>query len=294
METRILKYFLTVAKLGTISAAARTLHVAQPTMSRQIQQLEEQLGTLLFIRERRRMVLTKAGLAYQLRVEQILAELDRANQVVATINNNELTGQVGIGCVESAITKFLVPLLNEFHQKYPQVTFEMCDADGDLIKNRLDRGSLEIGIVSTPINAAKYHYLRLPLDDQWGIAVNQNSYFRNQKTVNVSDLKGHPLIMPGRSLVYDEISDWLKAGEQELNVVATYNLLTNAAYLAAAGLGDLICIKDAPLPKSTNLTFIPLVPERKLEHYLIWRKGISLSEPAQRLVNLLHSQLTTQ
>ncbi len=223
METRILNYFLTVAKLGTISAAARALHIAQPTMSRQIQQLEEQLGTPLFIRERRRMVLTKAGLAYQLRVEQILAELDHANQLVATINNNELTGKVRIGCVESSITKFLMPLLNKFHHQHPQVTYELFAADGDLIKNYLDRGNLEIGIVSTPINAAKYHYVRLPIDDRWGIAVTQDSPFRNQKVIKINEIKDHPLIIPSRSLVYDEISNWLKEAEQGLKIVATYN-----------------------------------------------------------------------
>ncbi len=290
METRILNYFLTVAKLGTISAAARALHIAQPTMSRQIQQLEEQLGTPLFIRERRRMVLTKAGLAYQLRVEQILAELDHANQLVATINNNELTGKVRIGCVESSITKFLMPLLNKFHHQHPQVTYELFAADGDLIKNYLDRGNLEIGIVSTPINAAKYHYVRLPIDDRWGIAVTQDSPFRNQKVIKINEIKDHPLIIPSRSLVYDEISNWLKEAEQGLKIVATYNLLANGAYLASSEIGNLVCIEGAPLPPATNLTFIPLFPKRKLEHYLIWRKGISISEPAQQLINLLRSR----
>ncbi|WP_373842771.1 LysR family transcriptional regulator [Limosilactobacillus sp.] len=169
METRILHYFLAIAKLGTISAAARELHVAQPTLSRQLQQLEGQLGAPLFIRERRRMVLTKAGLAYQRRIQQILTELDRANQVVADLNNDELTGTVGIGCVESAVTKFLIPLLRKFHQQYSQVELSIYDGDGELIKDQLDRGAIEVGLVSTPINAAKYYYLQLPVTDRWGV-----------------------------------------------------------------------------------------------------------------------------
>lgn len=294
METRILRYFLTIAKLGTISAAARTLHVAQPTMSRQLQQLEEQLGTPLFIRERRRMVLTKAGLAYQIRVQQILAELDRANQAVADLNNDELTGSVGIGCVESSVTNFLIPVLHEFQQQYPQVRLNMYDADGESIKDQLDRSALEIGIVSTPINAAKYNYRQLPVSDRWGIAVNADSSFRGREAVDISELKGRPLIIPHRSLVHDEISDWLTADGNEIQVVGEYNLLTNATYLAAAGVGDLICIKNAPLPAKAHLTFIPLTPERHLDHYMIWRKGVSLSEPTQRLVNHLRSQLSEQ
>lgn len=294
METRILHYFLAIAKLGTISAAARELHVAQPTLSRQLQQLEGQLGAPLFIRERRRMVLTKAGLAYQRRIQQILTELDRANQVVADLNNDELTGTVGIGCVESAVTKFLIPLLRKFHQQYSQVELSIYDGDGELIKDQLDRGAIEVGLVSTPINAAKYHYLQLPVTDRWGVAVNQSSPFRNQKSININELRGQKLIIPHRSLVHDEVSDWLKASNQEVSIVAEYNLLTNAAYLTATGMGNLICIQGAPLPAKAHLTFIPLTPKHQQEHYLIWRKGASLGEPAQRLIKYFRTQLASQ
>ena len=108
METRILHYFLTIARLGSISGAARELHVAQPTLSRQLQQLEDELGTSLFYRERRQMVLTKAGIVYRNHVEQILTELEQANQIVAKINNEDLVGQIRIGAIESRIIKFIV------------------------------------------------------------------------------------------------------------------------------------------------------------------------------------------
>lgn len=234
---------------------------------------------------------TKAGLAYQLRVEQILAALDQANQVVATINNHELTGRIGIGCVESSVTHFLMPILESFHYRYPRVTLEMYDADGDDIKNRLDRGLLELGIVSTPINAAKYHYCHLPIDDQWGLAVQPTSHLSHQTTVGIDELKEEPLIVPGRSLILEEVSDWLKNNQQELRIVATYNLLANGAFLAAAGLGSLLCIKGAPFPAGLDLHFIPLMPPRTLEHYLIWRKGSAVSKPADRLIKLLQAKV---
>lgn len=294
METRILNYFLTIARLGTVSAAARELHVSQPTLSRQIQQLEEQLGTPLFIREKHRMLLTKAGLTYQLHMQQILTQLDRANQLVKNINNDELTGTIGLGCVESSITKFLIPQLISFNQENPNVIFDMYDADGTAIKSRLDQGLLELGFVSTPINAAKYHYLELPIQDRWGLAVRKDSYLSQKETLEVADLADLPLIVPHRQLVKDELSDWLQPDGTKLQIIAEYNLLTNAIYLAAAGLGNLVCIEGVALPTDSDLKFIPFSPQRKLQHFLIWRKGIPLSEPAQTLVNFLKGQLTTQ
>ncbi|MFC6177013.1 LysR family transcriptional regulator [Companilactobacillus huachuanensis] len=294
METRILNYFLTIAKLGTVSAAARELHVAQPTLSRQIQQLESDLDTPLFTRERHRMVLTKAGLAYQLHVQQILIELNRANQLVRNINNDELTGTLGIGSVESTITKFLTPQLINFHQENPNVIFDLFDADGTDIKERLDQGILEIGFVSTPINTAKYHYLKLPIEDIWGIAVNQNSPFRQHKNISISDLKNQPLIIPHRQLVRDELNDWLQGDGISLQIVAEYNLLTNAIYLAQADLGSLVCISGVELPADSKLTFIPFEPKHELKHFLIWRKGSPLSEVAQTFINFLKAQLSIQ
>lgn len=294
METRILNYFLTIAKLGTISAAARDLHVAQPTLSRQLQQLEEQLGTPLFTREKHRMVLTKAGLAYQLHIQQVLVELDRANQLVRDIDNDELTGTIGIGVVESTITKFLTSIIMDFHQENPNVIFDLYDADGTAIKNRLDQNLIEIGLVSTPINAAKYHYLQLPINDRWGIFVNQDNPLSQQASVPVDSLGDQPLIIPHRQLVHDELLDWLQPTKAALNIVGEYNLLTNVTYLAQAGLGILVGIEGVELPANSKLTFVPFTPAHYLEHFLIWKKGLALSEPAQTFINALKAQLSIQ
>ncbi|RRK09762.1 LysR family transcriptional regulator [Lactiplantibacillus garii] len=293
METRILHYFLTIARLGTISAAARELHVAQPTLSRQIQQLEAQLGLPLFNRERHRMVLTKAGLTYQLHVQQILTALERANQLVKNSNNAELTGTLSTGCVESNVTNWLAPRLVHFHHAHPHVVIDTYDADGNAIKDRLDQGLLEIGIVSTPINAAKYHAVRLPVNDRWGVAVPATSPWTKQASVDVAALVNQPLIVPHRSLVKTELTDWLQTGDQPLRIVGEYNLLTNAVYLAAAGLGTLVCIAGVTLPPDSGLTFIPFFPQHQLKHFLIWRKGVPLSAPAQALITFLKSEITT-
>lgn len=294
LETRILKYFLAIARLGSVSEAARELHVAQPTLSRQIQQLEEQLGVPLFKRERRRMTLTKAGIAYQIRIQQILTELDRANQVVAGINNHSLTGKVGIGCVQSAIYRFIIPQLVEFQKRYPMVYLDLYDADGEEIKERLDQGALELGIVSTPISTAKYHSRRLPVNDRWGLAVPQSSSLNDRKSIHVDELKDLPLIIPHRSLIKNELNDWLQPSDGPLKIVGESNVINNAAYLAASKKIGLVCIEGAPRPADSHLSFIPFAPTRIQKHFLIWRKGVLLSEAAQRLIDQINSHLSAQ
>lgn len=291
METRILHYFLTVAKQGTISAAARELHISQPTLSRQIQQLEAELDTPLFIRERRRMYLTKAGSAYDQKVRRILDELDQANQLVATINNDDLTGTIRIGSVESQVTKFLIPQLVRFHRRYPHVRYHFYDADGGDIKERLDQGLLELGLVSAPISTAKYHTIRIPIIDRWGLAVQADSELAHHEKITVTDLIGLPLIIPHRSLIYDDLKEWLAGSKKKLNIVAETNLLTNACYLAEAGIGNIVCVEGAPRPTTTNLKFIPFAPEYRQEQFLIWRKGVVLAEPAQKLVELIQENI---
>jgi DNA-binding transcriptional LysR family regulator len=294
METRILNYFLAIARLGTISGAARELHVAQPTLSRQLKQLEDQLGTPLFYRERRRMVLTKAGAVYRSRVEQILGELNQANRVVAEINNADLVGQVRLGCIESRVVSFLVPIMTKFRQQHPHVQFDIYDADGEEIKERLDQGILEIGIVSSPISTAKYHSLRLPVTDRWGLAVPMGSPLAEKTVITADELDNVSLIVPHRSLILDELQTWLHPQNGQLKIVAETNLLSNACYLAAGGMGSVVCIEGAPRPADAKLKFIPLQPEHLQDSFLIWRKNVRLSEPARLLIQTTQSTIDSQ
>ncbi|KRM25342.1 LysR family transcriptional regulator [Limosilactobacillus panis] len=287
METRILRYFLVVAKQGTISAAARELHISQPTLSRQIQQLETQLNTPLFTRERRRMYLTKAGSAYEKKIRRIIAELDQANQMIANINNNDLTGTIHIGCVESEVTKLLLPQLIAFHRQYPHVRYDFYDADGEDIQERMDQGNIELGVVCAPISTVKYHTLKLPIQDRWGLLVKSDSKLAHHQVITAEDLQNLPLIIPHRALFYDDLNELVQG--RELEIVAESNLLTNASYLAQAGIGNIVCIEEAPRPSSTNLKFIPFSPERRQTQFLIWPKGNTLTEATQRFIEKLQT-----
>lgn len=287
METRILRYFLVVAKQGTISAAARELHISQPTLSRQIQQLETQLNTPLFTRERRRMYLTKAGSAYEKKIRRIIAELDQANQMIANINNNDLTGTIHIGCVESEVTKLLLPQLIAFHRQYPHVRYDFYDADGEDIQERMDQGNIELGVACAPISTVKYHTLKLPIQDRWGLLVKSDSKLAHHQVITAEDLQNLPLIIPHRALFYDDLNELVQG--RELEIVAESNLLTNVSYLAQAGIGNIVCIEEAPRPSSTNLKFIPFSPERRQTQFLIWPKGNTLTEATQRFIEKLQT-----
>lgn len=287
METRILRYFLVVAKQGTISAAARELHISQPTLSRQIQQLETQLNTPLFTRERRRMYLTKAGSAYEKKIRRIIAELDQANQMIANINNNDLTGTIHIGCFESEVTKLLLPQLIAFHRQYPHVRYDFYDADGEDIQERMDQGNIELGVVCAPISTVKYHTLKLPIQDRWGLLVKSDSKLAHHQVITAEDLQNLPLIIPHRALFYDDLNELVQG--RELEIVAESNLLTNVSYLAQAGIGNIVCIEEAPRPSSTNLKFIPFSPERRQTQFLIWPKGNTLTEATQRFIEKLQT-----
>ncbi len=292
METRILRYFLVVAKQGTISAAARELHISQPTLSRQIQQLESQLNTPLFTRARRHMYLTKAGSTYEKKVRRILIELDQANQMVATISNNDLTGTIHIGCVESEATKVLIPALAGFQKQYPHVSYDFYDADGEDIQERLDQGILELGVVSSPISTVKYHTIELPVQDRWGLLVRPDNELAKHSVVTAKELVDVPLIIPHRDLFYQDLNELVQG--QHLNIVAESNLLTNVSYLAQAGIGNVVCIEGAPQPSTTNLKFIPFSPERYQEQFLIWPKGTTLTEATQKFIEQLKHNIYAQ
>lgn len=286
METRILNYFLVIARLGTISAAARELHISQPTLSRQIQQLEMQLGVPLFKREQRQMILTTAGRTYRQRVQQVLTQLNQANLEVA-LQGNDLAGEVRVGCVESAASNFIAKQVAEFHHHYPNVSFSLYDADGEEIKERLDQGLLDLGIVSAPISTIKYHTQQLPVIDHWGLLVRKDSPLAKRPALKVVDLQNLPLIIPHRSLIIDEIKNWLQRPLVHLNIIAETNLLANAERLVTHGLGNAICIEGAAQLMSGSIKFIPFIPQIQQKHFLIWRKNIQLTEHVQRFIQQL-------
>ncbi|MFP3153912.1 LysR family transcriptional regulator [Lachnospiraceae bacterium ZAX-1] len=273
MDIRVLKYFLTVAKEGNITKAAEVLHVTQPTLSRQLMELEEEMGTGLFIRGKRQITLTDSGLLFQQRIKEIVALLDKTERDLAS-QKDFISGIVAIGCVESIASTMLPEVMENFSTLYPLVQYELYSADGDDIREKIDRGNIDIGILLEPIEAAKYDYIRLPFQEIWGVLMRRDDPLAQKDAISVKDILPLPLITPRRVIVKNEIANWFGVEPDDLRIYASHNLLTNASLLVERGLAYAICVRGAYTIRENDKTrFVPFAPERSTGHVLAWKKN---------------------
>ena len=273
MEIRVLKYFLTIAKEGNITKAAERLHITQPTLSRQIMDLEKELGTELFIRSKRQIILTDSGFLFQQRAKEIV-DLAEKTQREMVEQKEEIGGTVSIGCVESIVSRLLPEIISEFQAIYPSVKYQLYSADGNDIKEKIDRGDIDLGILLEPIESAKYDFIKLPFYEQWGIIMRADDPLSKRKVLTVHDIKNLPLTVPRRVIVIEEIAKWLNMQSDELNIVASHNLLTNSLLLVEKKIGYTICVKGAfDIRKNDAFIFVPFEPERITGHVLAWKKN---------------------
>lgn len=277
MELRTLYYFLTVAKEENITRAAKQLYIGQPTLSRQLIQLEEEIGSPLFIRGKRKMELTEEGLILKRRAEEILNLVDKTEKELMN-KDAGMVGEISIGESECLATyTFLPEVIEAFSKKYQQITYDFYTANADIIKEKLDQGIIDIGILSEPVDIEKYEFIRLPQRERWGILVSKQHPLANKDTVTKEDLLTIPLINTKRPIVQKEIANWFKDYYQQLHFIATYNLLSNTISLAAKGIGSVITIEGAFYVHSNeNVKFIPFYPELSTGTVLVWKKSTKL------------------
>ncbi|MBD5083715.1 MAG: LysR family transcriptional regulator [Clostridiales bacterium] len=282
MDIRLLEYFLAVAKCGNITRAAEQLHVTQPTISRQLMELEKAVGSPLLIRGKRRVTLTEAGVLLQQRAEEIVSLMEKTMRDI-TDQDDLLGGTVTIGCVETCVSRMLPKILAGFSARYPKVKYELYSADGDDIREKLDRGDLDFGILMEPVEAAKYDFFRLPYWETWGILMRKDDPLARKAAVERDDLLNIPLSLPRREIVQDHIAGWFGVERSQLNVFAEHNLLANAALLAEAGLCYVVCVGGSfEIRGGENLCFVPLAPKRTSGHVLAWKNNRVFHSAANR------------
>ena len=273
MDLRLLEYFLAVAKTGNITKAAEQLHITQPTISRQLMELEGMMGTPLMIRGKRQITLTDAGILFQQRAQEIIDLMDKTCRDIAD-QNDLVGGTVSIGCVESCVSRMLPEALEKYSALHPKVSYEIYSADGDDIREKLDRGELDFGILLEPVEAAKYDYLRLPYWETWGIVMRKDDLLAEKNAIGKEEVLSIPLILPRREIVQDNIAGWFEVERNRLNIFAGHNLLNNAALLVEAGLGYAVCVGGAfEIRGGENLCFVPFTPERNTGHVMTWKKN---------------------
>lgn len=264
MELRTLRYFLTTANEGNITKAAEILHVTQPTLSRQLMELERELGTTLILRGKKGVTLTDDGLFFRQRAEEIVKLADRAEK--AFVERDGATEAIG--------SRMLAKIMKRFSEKYPLVQFHLYNEMADNIKDKIDKGLVDIGLLLEPVDTSKYEYVRLSQKETWGVLMMDSHSLADRESISVEEIAGYPLILPLRENVRAEILNWLGKEERELSIPLYYTLLSNAVLMVEAGMGCAFCLDGAlAIHSSPKLRFIPITPEHTTRSVLLWKKN---------------------
>ena len=285
MEIRVLKYFLMVAREENITKAAALLHLTQPTLSRQLMQLEAELGVKLFHRSKHSIILTEDGMLLKRRAQEIVSLSDKTVQELSH-KEDVLSGEIAIGCGETKNMLFLSEQIRKFRQKYPLVQFSIHSAIADDIKERIEKGILDIGLLMEPVDIGKYEFIRMPQKEKWGILVRKDSELAAKESINPKDLTNVPLIMVKRELVKNELASWFGDYYEELQIAAVYNLILNAAAMVERGVGIALCF-DLGVAFYEDLCFIPLNPTLETGSVLVWKKNQTLGAAASQFMRFL-------
>ena len=287
MELRVLKYFLTVADEGNITRAADILHVTQPTLSRQLIELEDELGTALLIRGKRSVTLTDEGFLFKQQAEMIVELSDELEHIFKD-KKDVVCGTIRIGASEAVGCRALALYMKEFREKYPDVQFDLYNGMADNIKEMLERGLLDLGLVLEPVDTAKFEYVRLPQKETWGLLLRKDHELAEKETLTVEEIRQYPLIMPGRENAKNEVLHWLQCEESHLNIPAYYNLLSNAALLVEAGMGCAVCLDGAlSIHADPDLCFRQILPEHTTRSVILWKKNHLFSQAASLFVQTI-------
>ncbi len=274
MDIRVLNYFLMVAREENITKAAQLLHVTQPTLSRQLIQLEEELGVQLFHRGKHSVSLTEDGMLLRRRAQEIVS-LSEKTKLELQHKEEMPTGEIFIGCGETRSMTLLSQSMMSFRQRYPLVRFSIYSAIADDIKERMEKGLLDMGLLVEPVSISKYEFIRLPQKERWGVLVREDSPLAGIDFVTPEQLRKVPLLMVHRDLVKNELANWFGDFYDQLEIAASYNLIVNAAFMVERGLGATLCFDLGMVFE--NLRFVPLSPRMETGSVLAWKKNQALS-----------------
>ena len=278
LEIRVLRYFLAVAQEGSVTRAARALHLTQPTLSRQIRELEEELGQTLFSRGGRELSLTREGLLLRQRAEEIVGLAEITEKEFRSLGEKTVSGDLSLGCGESKALSFVTDALKVLQDEHPLIMPHFFSGNGEIVMDRLDKSLLDFAVLMGAENTERYYSLPLPNHDTWGLLMDKDDPMAQKKAITAEDLLDIPLILSSQSLSRDELSGWLGFPMSRLHIAATYTLLFNGSLMVRSGLGYALCFDHiAPSGKDSPFAFRPLTSPLSL----VWKKHQILSAPAE-------------
>ena len=297
MELRVLRYFLGVAREGCMTGAARVLHVTQPTLSRQLQDLEEELGQKLFIRGSHSVTLTPEGMVLRKRAEEILEMVHKTEAEFESMGEM-VGGDVYIGGGETEAMRRIARLIHEIRDDYPEIRFHLFSGNAEDVTERLDKGILDFGILIQPVDLMKYNTIELPEKVVWGVVMRKDSPLAEKKSITRQDLPGLPLIcsrqVEQRFSVKNEYSSWFGEIAAKRNIVATYNLIYNAALMVEEGVGYAIALDGlVNVTRHSGLCFRPLEPRLESGMNLVWKKYQIFSGAAELFLERIQESFKT-
>ena len=281
MELRVLKYFLEIAKDENLTRAAERLYITQPTLTRQLHQLEEELGKKLYTRTNYKIKLTDEGKLLKERAQEFL-DLEEKTKADIQGSSENISGVIYIGAGETVGIRFVGKILKKLITQYPKINYRMISADSEGVTEKLDRGLLDFAVFVGKNKIEKYNYITLPDSDRWGVIIQKDSPLAKKEFITPEDLLKMPLLTSYQAIKENEFEGWLGYPQEKLNIIGFHNLVYNASVMAREGLGAVLTIEN--IIKEDELKFLPLKPELRARLTLAWRKNAMFSKAAKKFL----------
>jgi len=285
MDIRVLEYFLAVVREESITKAAEVLHMTQPPLSRQLKDLEEELGKQLLIRGSKKVTLTEDGMLLRRRAEELVDLMVKTKSEISASDKN-ISGEIYIGGGETDAISVIAQAAKELQEEHPFIRYHIYSGDSGHVTERLDKGLIDFGLLVEPVDVTKYDYIRLPQKDTWGVLMLKDSLLAEKEAVCAEDLWDKPLIVSHQTAANSEMSAWMKRDISKLNIVTTYDLIYNASHFVKKGLGYAIALdKLVNTTGESELCFRPLSPTLEAGLCIVWKKHQVFSRASEQFLN---------
>lgn len=291
MELRVLQYFLAVTREQSISGAAESLYLSQPTLSRQLKELEEELGKQLFIRGSRRVTLTEEGMILRKRAEEIMELVKKAEDEISQ-SEDIIAGDITVGTGETDGLRFLVKAARNLQKEHPLIHINIISGDRTTVIEDLDRGLIDFGIIFGDVDTSKYEHIQIPHKDVWGVMMRRDSPLAEKESITAGDLMDKPLIVSRQTLRNAGFREFFSCAPEKLNIVATYNLLFNGSIMVDEGMGYAICLDNIiNVSGEGSLCFRPLSPVMEAGMSIVWKKYQVLSKVIEKFLERIRDEM---
>ena len=290
MDIRVLQYFLTVAREESITRAAEALRMTQPPLSRQLKDLEDELGKKLLIRGSKKVTLTEDGMLLRKRAEEMIDLMEKTKAELAG-SDEHINGEIYIGGGETDAVSLLAQTAGKLQKKYPLIHYHIYSGDAEIVMERLDKGLIDFGLLVGPVDVSRYDYMRLPISDTWGVLMRKDSPLTEKDVICAEDLWDKPLIVSHQAYSGRDVSAWLGKDAHKLNIVMTYNLIYNAAHFVKTGFGYAITLdKLINTTGDSELRFRPLYPTLEAGLCIVWKKYQVFSRASKEFLRVLKNE----